>query len=442
MAAVRFTDIVIGGVTGALVGLLAWPQGGTGELRRACSRLLDQGTRAVTEIIDTITGAGTAGDALARARLAEVIAEASYVQYATERGAPDTEHPAGTDFQAIMLAGDRAIAMGQTLIEHCLPGALAAWPDTAAHLRDAANHLRLTALSLTYDLRSGKPRPAPVEPADQTVPTDHAVIADVCAASGGRARPAAVLRRRRGHLAGEPAAGGHGGPSGHGRAESSAGLTTARIVATPSRGTVGHRIVRAPRYLAAGHSFCSPASRAAGPGGCCGRRRPPAGTEVVSAAWMNQAHSKFFRIPAYANACSAVTRQGVKDRPAVWPLAKHVGYARGRQECLLNRGGQLLRQAPSAQLRGTLLSFGHPSDTGVADTRTSLFRSADDARAGYASNGKVRFSGRFCRRPGRTPDDQIFLRRPLTCVVHPFAFAGVNSSRIPASKACLALSAP
>ncbi|WP_406356932.1 FUSC family protein [Streptomyces sp. NBC_01635] len=187
VAAVRFTDIVIGGVTGALVGLLAWPQGGTGELRRACSRLLDQGTRAVTEIIDTITGAGTAGDALARARLAEVIAEASYVQYATERGAPDTEHPAGTDFQAIMLAGDRAIAMGQTLIEHCLPGALAAWPDTAAHLRDAANHLRLTALSLTYDLRSGKPRPAPVEPADQTVPTDHAVIADVCAASGGRA---------------------------------------------------------------------------------------------------------------------------------------------------------------------------------------------------------------------------------------------------------------
>nr|WP_168505570.1 FUSC family protein [Streptomyces sp. S1D4-11]QIY93743.1 hypothetical protein HEP87_06025 [Streptomyces sp. S1D4-11] len=77
VAAVRFTDIVIGGVTGALVGLLAWPRGGAGELRRDCSRLLDQGIRAVSEIIDTVAGGGRAGDALARARLAQVIAEAS-----------------------------------------------------------------------------------------------------------------------------------------------------------------------------------------------------------------------------------------------------------------------------------------------------------------------------------------------------------------------------
>lgn len=116
-----------------------------------------------------------------------MIAEATYVQYATERGAPDAEHPAETDFQAIMLAGDRTVTMGQTLVDHCPPGALAAWPRSATQLRDAAHHLRLTALSLTYDLRSGKPRPAPVEPPDRNVPTDHTVIADVCAASGGRA---------------------------------------------------------------------------------------------------------------------------------------------------------------------------------------------------------------------------------------------------------------
>ncbi|MGW2560507.1 FUSC family protein [Streptomyces sp. NPDC001514] len=187
VAAVRFTDIVIGGVTGALVGLLAWPQGGGGELRRACSRLLDQGTRAVTEIIDTIAGGGRTGDALARARLAQVIAEASYAQYATERGDPDPAHPSDKDWMAILLAGNRVITMGQTLVDHCPPGALAAWPRSAAHLRDAAHHLRLTALPLMYDLRSRKPCRASVEPPAPDVPTEHAVIADVCAASDGRA---------------------------------------------------------------------------------------------------------------------------------------------------------------------------------------------------------------------------------------------------------------
>ncbi|MFF2512991.1 FUSC family protein [Streptomyces sp. NPDC058086] len=186
LAAVRFTDVVIGGVTGAVVGLLAWPQGGAGELRRACSRLLDQSTRAVTEIIDTIAGDGTAGDALARARLAQVIAEASYAQYATERGDPDPAHPADEDWMAILLAGNRVITMGQSLLDHCPPSVLAAWPLSAAHLRDAAHRLRLTALPLMYDLRSRKPRPTPAEPPDPNAPTDRTVIADVLAASGGQ----------------------------------------------------------------------------------------------------------------------------------------------------------------------------------------------------------------------------------------------------------------
>ncbi|MDX3238944.1 FUSC family protein [Streptomyces sp. ME03-5709C] len=187
LAAFRIADVVTGALTGTLVGLLAWPRGGTGELGRACSRLLDQGTRAVTEITDRITGTGMMGDALLRTRLAQLIAEASYAQFATERDTNGAGPPLTTDFQAIMLAGNRVLTMGQTLVDHCPPGALAAWPLSAAHLRDAAHHLRLTALPLTYDLRSGSIRPSPVEPPDRSVPTDRTVIADVCAASGGRA---------------------------------------------------------------------------------------------------------------------------------------------------------------------------------------------------------------------------------------------------------------
>ncbi|MFF1834462.1 hypothetical protein ACFVXE_09705 [Streptomyces sp. NPDC058231] len=72
-----------GALIGAFVGLLAWPHGGTGELRRACARVLDQGTRAVTEVTDTITEGGRTTD-LPRVRLAQRIAEASYAQYATD----------------------------------------------------------------------------------------------------------------------------------------------------------------------------------------------------------------------------------------------------------------------------------------------------------------------------------------------------------------------
>lgn len=187
LAAVRFTDVVIGGVIGALAGLLAWPQGGTGELRRASSRLLDQSTRAVNEIIDTIAGDGMAGEALVRARFALVIAEESYAQYATEHDGADPACCADEDWMAALLAGNRAITMGQSLLEHCPPGALAAWPRSAMQLRDAAHRLRSTVCLLVDDLRSRKPHPAPAaESVAPTPPTDRTVIADVLAASGDR----------------------------------------------------------------------------------------------------------------------------------------------------------------------------------------------------------------------------------------------------------------
>ncbi|WP_432169855.1 FUSC family protein [Streptomyces sp. 1222.5] len=187
LAAVRFTDVVIGGLTGALIGLLAWPQGGAGELRQACAGLLDRSTRAVTGTIDAITTGGRAGGALAQARRALVIAEESYAQYATEPDTPDPARPADEDWMAILLAGNRVMTIGQNLANHCPSGALAAWPVSAAHLRDAAHRLRLTTLPLVNDLRSRKPRPPPVEPPDPYARTDHTVIADVLAAADGRA---------------------------------------------------------------------------------------------------------------------------------------------------------------------------------------------------------------------------------------------------------------
>ncbi|MFD3492638.1 FUSC family protein [Streptomyces sp. NPDC058690] len=188
LAAARVLDVLAGALVGAFVGLLAWPHGGTGELRRACARVLDQGTRAVTDVTNTITEGMRVTDALPSMRLAQRIAEASYAQYATERHAPRREGAVSdTDFQVIMLAGNRVITMGQVLLDNCPPGALSAWPLSAAHLRDAAQRLRLSTLPFSCDLRSGRVQPAPVDGHADDAPADSTVIHDVCLASAGRA---------------------------------------------------------------------------------------------------------------------------------------------------------------------------------------------------------------------------------------------------------------
>ncbi|MEU4032594.1 hypothetical protein [Streptomyces collinus] len=114
-----------------------------------------------------------------------MIAGESYAQYATERGDPDRTRPAERDWMAVLLAGNQVTTIGQSLLDHCAPGALAVWPLSAAHLRDAALRLRLTALPLAYDLRA-EPHPASVEPRAPDTPTDRTVIADVFASSAGR----------------------------------------------------------------------------------------------------------------------------------------------------------------------------------------------------------------------------------------------------------------
>ncbi|MFD8076784.1 FUSC family protein [Streptomyces sp. NPDC059718] len=188
LAAARVLDVLAGALIGAAVGLLAWPHGGTGELRRACARVLDEGTRAVTDVTGTITEGVRVTDALPRARLAQRIAEASYAEYATERHPPRREGAASdTDFQVIMLVGNRVITMGQVLLDNCPPGALSAWPRSATHLRDAAHRLRLSTLPFSQALRSGDDRPAPVDGTTGDAPADTTVIHDVCLASHGRA---------------------------------------------------------------------------------------------------------------------------------------------------------------------------------------------------------------------------------------------------------------
>ena len=41
LAEVRITDVLLGGLLGAVIGLLVWPRGATGEMRRIAKASLD-----------------------------------------------------------------------------------------------------------------------------------------------------------------------------------------------------------------------------------------------------------------------------------------------------------------------------------------------------------------------------------------------------------------
>jgi hypothetical protein len=98
LAEARFVDVLVGGVTGAVAGLLAWPRGGGGELRRSVSTFLHCGSIAIRATAADLVGEGARGVAGATAtdlaaRGALQLAEASYIQYHTERPDPNLRGP-------------------------------------------------------------------------------------------------------------------------------------------------------------------------------------------------------------------------------------------------------------------------------------------------------------------------------------------------------------
>ncbi|MEV6314877.1 FUSC family protein [Streptomyces sp. NPDC051776] len=152
LAEARFIDIVTGGVIGAVIGLLAWPRGGAGELRRAAAAFLPAAATAARETVAVLTGTGHPEGALPRARRAMFLADAAYAQYQSER--PDPRMHA-VDWQTAMVAGYRMVWGGQSLLLSCPPNCLAPWPRPATELQQAADRLRSAYDDLADRLRAG-----------------------------------------------------------------------------------------------------------------------------------------------------------------------------------------------------------------------------------------------------------------------------------------------
>jgi uncharacterized membrane protein YccC len=123
VAEARVVDVAIGVVVGILIGLFAWPRGGTGELHRATGVFLGDCARAIRETVGVLAGSEHSADALRRTRTDVGLAEASYALFQSERRSTAATR---LDWQAAMLAGHHTVRGAEGLLRSCPAGHLAA----------------------------------------------------------------------------------------------------------------------------------------------------------------------------------------------------------------------------------------------------------------------------------------------------------------------------
>jgi hypothetical protein len=167
LAEARVVDVAIGAAVGVIVGLLAWPRGGSGELHRATGTFLAAGARVVRETVDLLTNSVPSGDALPRAREAGLLAEASYALYQSEH-----HQPGRMDWQAALLAGHHAVRGAEAVLRGCPTGRLLPCVEPLkAVADDVAGRYDLAADGLLRHDRAEPAHRSP-PPAEADWPTD------------------------------------------------------------------------------------------------------------------------------------------------------------------------------------------------------------------------------------------------------------------------------
>jgi uncharacterized membrane protein YccC len=145
LAEARLLDVLIGAAVGVLIGLFAWPRGGSGELHRATANFLAMAARVVRETVAVVAEGAHPANALPQARAAGQLAEASYALYQSE-----LHPPATLDWQSTLVAGHHAVRGAEVLIRSCPTGGLlpcvapltASAADVAARYERVADGLR------------------------------------------------------------------------------------------------------------------------------------------------------------------------------------------------------------------------------------------------------------------------------------------------------------
>ena len=178
LAEVRILDVVLGGLLGAVVGLLVWPRGATGEMRRTAKATLNAAANDLESTVRSLTHREVAAsgqqDTASVAVHFLMLADSTVAQYRSElKGTSDH-----VDWLGVLGLAQEVVRGGQVLRRtHGTAGPLP-WPRVAADLNrlgaGTADQLRKIAHLVGTDAGRNRASPETTEDVDAWMMTSDA----------------------------------------------------------------------------------------------------------------------------------------------------------------------------------------------------------------------------------------------------------------------------
>ena len=134
LAEVRILDVVLGGLLGAVVGLLVWPRGATGEMRRSAKATLNAAANDLESTVRSLTHREVAAsgqqDTSSVAVRFSILADSTLAQYRSElRSTSDN-----VDWSGVLGLAQEVVRGGQALRRTHGTAWPMPWPEVAADL--------------------------------------------------------------------------------------------------------------------------------------------------------------------------------------------------------------------------------------------------------------------------------------------------------------------
>lgn len=155
IAGARLLDVAIGAVVGILVGVLLWPKGGSGEVRRSVAQYLEQSAATAEGVVRALAGRPLDMGILDSSRRGLVLAEASFLQYQAERH--DRWLPP-VDWMAALVAGNYLHLGALFRLRRGADGCLTRVAGAADRLEEYAGRVRRGYHELARQLEEGRLR--------------------------------------------------------------------------------------------------------------------------------------------------------------------------------------------------------------------------------------------------------------------------------------------